>query len=82
MLFLCYVISISAQDNKGKVFHIVDPDYELSPYTGMTKKHWKDAAMYLLEGAFGYIHGLDDPMKFPKQPGKSYPQKADDCDPW
>ncbi len=29
--------------------------------------------MYLLEGAFSYVHSLDDPMKFPKQPGKSYP---------
>ncbi|MBD0831556.1 DUF2264 domain-containing protein [Aestuariibaculum sediminum] len=55
------------------VFKINNPDYKLSPYTGMTKQHWKDAALYLLEGAFSYIQGLDDPMKFPKQPGKSYP---------
>ena len=39
----------------------------------MTKQHWKDAALYLLEGAFSYVHTLDDPMKFPKQEGKSYP---------
>lgn len=58
----------------NNVFKINNPDYELSPYTGMTKQHWKDAALYLLEGAFSYIHNLDDPMKFPKQPGKSYPQ--------
>ena len=32
-----------------------------------------DAATYLLDGAFSYIHTLDDPMRFPKQPGKSYP---------
>ncbi|MFV8325779.1 DUF2264 domain-containing protein [Flavobacterium sp. ZS1P14] len=60
----------SAADN---VFKIVNPDYKLSPYTGMTKQHWKDAALYLLKGAFGYIHNLDDPMKFPKQLGVSYP---------
>ncbi|NLP56870.1 DUF2264 domain-containing protein [Lutibacter sp. B1] len=57
----------------NNIFNIVNPDYELSPYTGMTKQHWRDAALYLLEGAFSYINTLDDPMKFPKQPGKSYP---------
>lgn len=56
-------------------FHVDQPDYKLSPYTGMTRKHWMDAARYLLSGAFGYIHTLDDPMKFPKQPGKSYPHE-------
>jgi len=60
--------------NNNAVFEIKNPDFKLSPQTGMTKQHWKDAAMYLLEGAFGYIHSLDDPMKFPKQEGKSYPQ--------
>ena len=40
----------------------------------MTRKHWKDAALYLLKGAFSYVNRLDDPMQFPKQPGKSYPR--------
>lgn len=39
----------------------------------MTRQHWLDAATYLLDGAFSYIHTPDDPMHFPKQPGKSYP---------
>ena len=39
----------------------------------MTRQHWMDAATNLLDGAFSYIHTLDDPMRFPKQPGKSYP---------
>jgi len=56
------------------VFQLKQPDYKLSPFTGMTRQHWKDAALYMLEGAFGYIHNLDDPMKFPKQPGVSYPR--------
>lgn len=56
------------------VFHLVQPDYRLSPLTGMTRRHWMDAATYLLEGAFSYIHSLDDSMHFPKQPGKSYPK--------
>lgn len=80
LLFLVH-LSIVAQDQKNipnaidnNVFNVVNPNYELSPYTGMTKQHWKDAALYLLKGAFSYIHNLDDPMKFPKQPGVSYPK--------
>ena len=71
---ICSVSLFSQQkENKPDVFQIKNPDYKISPYTGMTKQHWKDAALYLLEGAFSYIHTLDDPMKFPKQEGKSYP---------
>lgn len=74
--------SIVAQQQKNvqvaidnNVFKVVNPNHNLSPYTGMTKQHWKDAALYLLKGAFSYIHNLDDPMKFPKQPGVSYPKE-------
>ena len=56
------------------VFQVQEPDYELSPLTGMTRRHWQDAARYLLSGAFSYIHDLDDPMKFPKQLDKTYPR--------
>lgn len=55
-------------------FQLKNPDFSLSPKTGMTRQHWKDAALYMLEGAFGYIKTLDDPMQFPKQPGVSYPR--------
>lgn len=61
------------QAKSDSVFHLVQPDYKLSPLTGMTRQHWLDAATYLLDGAFSYIHTPDDPMHFPKQPGKSYP---------
>lgn len=57
-----------------KVFAVNNPDYKLSPYTGMTRKHWLEAATYLLDGAFQYISGLDDPMYFPKQLDKTYPR--------
>ncbi|WP_206684014.1 DUF2264 domain-containing protein [Pontibacter beigongshangensis] len=60
------------QKEGEKVFVLKNPDYKVSPHTGMTRQHWKDAAQYLLEGAFGYVNNLDDPMQFPKQPGKSY----------
>jgi len=62
------------QPVSSNIFTINQPDFKRSPLTGMTREHWKDAAKYLLSGAFGYIHNLDDPMKFPKQPGVSYPK--------
>lgn len=77
------LISIKAQSitesgnndaSKQQIFQLDQPDYKLSPFTGMTRQHWKDAALYLLKGAFSYIHNLDDPMKFPKQVGVSYPR--------
>ena len=55
-------------------FEVKNPDKKLSPFTGMTRRHWQDAARYLLSGAFSYVHSLDDPMQFVKQPGKSYPR--------
>lgn len=61
---------------KVTVFTVNHPDYTVSPYTGMTRQHWKQAALYLLEGAFSYIHHPDDPMEFPQLPGKSYPRTA------
>ncbi len=61
---------------KLPLFEVKNPDKKLSPYTGMTRKHWQDAARYLLSGAFSYVRTLDDPMQFPKQPGKSYPRTA------
>ena len=83
IVFLLLTISnsISAQNtwSYGKVSEqpkaFTTPlDHQLSPYTGMTRQHWKEAGLFLLSGAFSYIHNLDDPMKFPKQPGKSYPK--------
>ena len=56
-----------------QTFSIPQPDYKLSPYTGMTRQGWIDAAEYLLNGAFSYIRTLDDPMYFPKQLDKTYP---------
>ena len=56
-----------------KTFTIPQPDFQLSPYTGMTRQGWIDAATYLLDGAFTYIRTIDDPMYFPKQFDKTYP---------
>ena len=72
MVMVCPLRAAEAETDKS-VFKVVNPDYKLSPKTGMTRQHWMDAARYLLGGAFTYINNLDDPMRFPKQPGKSYP---------
>ena len=73
MLSSLCLSSVLMANEKSHVFEVVNPDTTISPYTGMTRQHWKDAAHYLLKGAFSYINDLDDPMKFPKQEGKSYP---------
>ena len=67
--------SINASNDKkvDNTFKLNKADYGLSPLTGMTRDHWLDAAEYVLDGAFSYIHSLDDPMKFPKQHDKTYP---------
>lgn len=65
----------SATDN---IFHIQNPDFQKSPYTGMTRQHWLQAGEYLLAGAFGHIYSLDDPMYFPKQLQKTYPGNPED----
>ena len=56
-----------------QTFTIPAPNYKLSPYTGMDRQGWIDAAEHLLEGAFTYIRDIDDPMYFPKQFDKTYP---------
>lgn len=74
LLFLINTLVFSQSEKK--VFEVENPNYKISPHTGMTKQHWKDAALYLLDGAFSYINTLDDAMKFPKQSGKTYPNLA------
>lgn len=61
----------------AQTFTIPAPNYELSPYTGMDRQGWIDAATYLLDGAFTYIDDINDPMYFPKQHEKTYPNSPD-----
>lgn len=74
LLFATFFVAVAqARQAASTVFEIRQPDYKRSPLTGMTRQHWKDAGVYLLQGAFSYIKKLDDYMVFPHQPGKSYP---------
>ena len=57
-----------------KVFEVKNPDFELSPFTGMTKKHYIECAKYILERAFKHVDSLETPISFPTVPGKTYPQ--------
>jgi hypothetical protein len=55
-------------------YEVKNPDFNLSPYTGMTKKHYIECAKYLLERAFKHVDSMDSPISFPIIPGKTYPQ--------
>ncbi len=58
-------------------FEVVNPDWNLSPKTGMTRKHYIECAKYVLQRAFRHVKSFDSPIVFPKVPGKSYPQPND-----
>jgi hypothetical protein len=58
-------------------FEINNPDVNISPLTGMTKKHYIECAKYLLGRAFRYVDSLETPIVFPLVPGKTYPQPND-----
>ena len=57
-----------------KAFEVINPDFDLSPHTGMSKTHYIDLAKYLLTRAFKYVDSIETPISFPIVPGKTYPQ--------
>lgn len=79
IVLLTFSLGLSTTNNiraqkTADVFIVQHPDFKKSPYSGMTRELWKEAALYLLQGAFSYVKTIDDPMYFPKQEGKSYPR--------
>lgn len=49
-------------------------DYELSPYTGLTRESWLEAGRYLLEGIFQHIDDFQKPVVMPrKETAITYP---------
>ncbi|MDR2953863.1 MAG: DUF2264 domain-containing protein [Prevotella sp.] len=72
LLLICFNSWAAAK--KDQPYKLNNPDYKTSPLTGVTREHWVDAAEYILDGAFRYIHTMDDAMKFPKQFEKTYPR--------
>lgn len=59
------------------VFEVTDPDFEASPMTGMTRRHYIECLRYVLERSFKHVASFDQPIVFPLVPGKSYPQPGD-----
>lgn len=47
-------------------FTFTKKDYKLSPYTGMTRESWLEAAKYLLENVFSNIRSFTDPVVVPR----------------
>lgn len=76
LLFAILPLKLSVVFAQENIFTVRQPDYQKSPYTGMTRQHWIQAGEYLLKGAFNYIHTLDDQMYFPKQLDKTYPRNT------
>lgn len=74
ILFVIPFLELPSAIAQENTFTVQQPDYQKSPYTGMTRHHWIQAGEYLLRGAFNYIHSLDDQMYFPKQLDKTYPK--------
>lgn len=62
----------------SNAYAVKNPDYRLSPLTGMGRQHYIDCAKYVLERAFTHVNSLEQPIVFPTIPGsKSYPQPTD-----
>lgn len=49
------------------VFEPKTLDYDLSPYTGLTRESWIEAGKYLLEGIFQNIAAFEDPIIMPRK---------------
>ena len=80
--FLILSAGISVVIAQENIFTVRQPDYQKSPYTGMTRRHWIQAGEYLLKGAFDYIHTCllytspsPRPDVFPETAGKDISAK-------
>lgn len=53
-------------------------DYELSPYTGLTRESWLEAGRYMLEGIFQNIDDFEKPVIMPRKETEiTYPHLQD-----
>lgn len=58
-------------------YKVINPDYEKSPYTGMTRQHWVELGKYILGGVFAHIKDIGDPVLLPREDRTySYPNDA------
>ncbi len=55
-------------------FTFKNKDFALSPYTGMTRESWLEAAEYLLQNVFSHVKKFTDPVVVPRTETKiTYP---------
>lgn len=66
VFFLCYNTD-SSNGGRAMIFQPKTVDYELSPYTGLTRDSWLEAAEYMLTGIFDNIKSEDDPVIMPRK---------------
>ena len=60
------------------IFQPKNTDFELSPYTGLTRDSWIEAAEYLMGGIFGNIADIEAPVVMPRYETKiTYPHPGD-----
>lgn len=53
-------------------------DYNVSPFSGLTRESWKDAGKYLLSGIFRHIENMDSPIVMPRNETEiTYPHLKD-----
>lgn len=57
-------------------FEVKNPNYSLSPLTGMSRVHYIELAKYLLDRAFIHVSSIESPLVFPTVPGKTYPHQG------
>lgn len=73
--FLILSAGISVVIAQENIFTVRQPDYQKSPYTGMTRRHWVQAGEYLLKGAFQLYTYTGRPDVFPETTGKDISEK-------
>lgn len=57
-------------------YKLDQPDFTVSPLTGMTKRHWIDVCYFLLEGIFSHVRSIDDLPLCPRHEFEiSYPNE-------
>ena len=53
-------------------------DYDISPYTGLTRASWIEAGKYMLQGIFENIESFQDPVVMPRKETEiTYPHLND-----
>ncbi|MBE5877171.1 MAG: DUF2264 domain-containing protein [Lachnospiraceae bacterium] len=62
------------------IFKPTTLDYNISPYTGLTRESWLEVAEYMLSGIFQHIKDFEDPVVMPRKETEiTYPHAYSDA---